>query len=394
MDTNNRHPTPDVFDRGLRRARPVTCCLECRRRKVKCDRSNPCGQCQSLSKPCVFANPDSVTSKSRSRRNARPIEPLLTKPCGIRNVGSDGLRKSPDSVALKPDAPSIVPKASEDPSSRTVNIPFFPNGEYNYENEASEIDWMLRLGKLSISESIVRLFRPYLVDKVTLSVYHQYDTELTILVQLTKAIGTSSINRSENFHVGAPGSDRVSWHKPNILGSSSELLFPEVAWNFQSSLLPSENQSKILFRQYFLAVDPLAHILHKPSFRYYENCIQRGDHISEQDTALIASVCFAAAVSMVPLQVETQFGVSKQTLVDRLMAIAETALKAAKFMTTSRIKVLQAFTIYLVGSSVPSRRHSLIAEIDSTMPWRYIKIPLRTCWRTRDTCTMHWHSSS
>jgi Fungal Zn(2)-Cys(6) binuclear cluster domain len=39
-----------------RRRRPALSCLECRRRKIKCDQKNPCGQCtQSKKLTCIFA---------------------------------------------------------------------------------------------------------------------------------------------------------------------------------------------------------------------------------------------------------------------------------------------------------------------------------------------------
>lgn len=36
------------------RRRPAWSCLECRRRKVKCDRNQPCQHCTAQSKQCVF----------------------------------------------------------------------------------------------------------------------------------------------------------------------------------------------------------------------------------------------------------------------------------------------------------------------------------------------------
>lgn len=37
-----------------RRRRPALSCLECRRRKLKCDRSNPCGRCVSTETQCNY----------------------------------------------------------------------------------------------------------------------------------------------------------------------------------------------------------------------------------------------------------------------------------------------------------------------------------------------------
>lgn len=37
-----------------RRNRLITSCLECRRRKLKCDKLNPCGNCTRSSRACIF----------------------------------------------------------------------------------------------------------------------------------------------------------------------------------------------------------------------------------------------------------------------------------------------------------------------------------------------------
>ncbi|EXJ77022.1 hypothetical protein A1O3_10179 [Capronia epimyces CBS 606.96] len=41
------------MERPRRRRRPALSCLECRRRKIKCDRQDPCSHCVSVAIPCV-----------------------------------------------------------------------------------------------------------------------------------------------------------------------------------------------------------------------------------------------------------------------------------------------------------------------------------------------------
>ncbi|CAI4218120.1 unnamed protein product [Parascedosporium putredinis] len=47
-------PTP-TQPRSVKRPRPVKSCTECRKRKLKCDRSCPCSQCQKSSRQCKYA---------------------------------------------------------------------------------------------------------------------------------------------------------------------------------------------------------------------------------------------------------------------------------------------------------------------------------------------------
>ncbi|KAJ5525840.1 hypothetical protein N7494_012490 [Penicillium frequentans] len=59
-----------------RRRRPPLSCTECRRRKLKCDRSLPCGQCvrSKTADSCVFVGPQpGPTPESSSRRMSPPV---------------------------------------------------------------------------------------------------------------------------------------------------------------------------------------------------------------------------------------------------------------------------------------------------------------------------------
>ncbi|KAL7911584.1 hypothetical protein GGI35DRAFT_294069 [Trichoderma velutinum] len=52
-----------------RRRRPALSCLECRRRKLKCDRSNPCGRCVSTDAPCNYRiHQEKTAAKPRQTR--------------------------------------------------------------------------------------------------------------------------------------------------------------------------------------------------------------------------------------------------------------------------------------------------------------------------------------
>jgi hypothetical protein len=125
--------------------------------------------------------------------------------------------------------------------------------------------------------------------------------------------------------------------------------------NEQRIFLPTRKEAEILYRQYLTSVDPFAHILHKPSFgrlfKVFWDNIEAGIIPSNPTTALVFSVCMAAAISLSPLQTQAQLGTSRQKLVQKLKTGTERALARAHCMTTSNIRTLQAFTLYLVGSA-------------------------------------------
>lgn len=51
-----------------RRNRMITSCLECRRRKLKCDKLHPCTNCNKFSRDCLFLAP-ALDSVSQQRLN-------------------------------------------------------------------------------------------------------------------------------------------------------------------------------------------------------------------------------------------------------------------------------------------------------------------------------------
>lgn len=55
-------------NRVRRRNRMITSCLECRRRKLKCDKLHPCTNCNKFSRDCLFLAP-ALDSVSQQRLN-------------------------------------------------------------------------------------------------------------------------------------------------------------------------------------------------------------------------------------------------------------------------------------------------------------------------------------
>lgn len=120
--------------------------------------------------------------------------------------------------------------------------------------------------------------------------------------------------------------------------------------------LPTCEELNLLYYQYWFAVDPLAHIIHKPSFELEcRNYMAHGQVIHAAPAsfkALILAICLAAAVSLPPMQAEEELGVRQQMLVGRFKIATEKALIDANFMSSVTMQTLQAFIIYLVCSNL------------------------------------------
>ncbi|KAL6720033.1 hypothetical protein ACLMJK_001954 [Lecanora helva] len=123
--------------------------------------------------------------------------------------------------------------------------------------------------------------------------------------------------------------------------------------NNWETFFPSFEESRSLYGQYFLSVDPLVHVVHRPSFDLeYSHFSFTSPHLTRNQTpfrALLLSVFFAAAVSLRASQSERLFGVRKETMVEKLKFAAETALSAANHTDFVDLQTLQALTIFLFG---------------------------------------------
>jgi hypothetical protein len=134
-----------------------------------------------------------------------------------------------------------------------------------------------------------------------------------------------------------------------LIGSSSPV---PLCTDLEPPELPSKVEAESLLQRYTEAISPLAHVLHLPSFRrvferFWIN-IELGNPNQNSCTALVLSVCMAAAASLSPLQAKAQFGITKEDLFLRLQKATERALLRANWAKTSNIRTLQAVTIYLV----------------------------------------------
>jgi hypothetical protein len=89
-----------------KRARPPISCLECRRKKLKCDRVQPCMQCKKSGREalCTFANGPPPPSRDRGQGVNTP--PILGQAPYIQIKGYD---QQSGSIGWTPSSQSITP---------------------------------------------------------------------------------------------------------------------------------------------------------------------------------------------------------------------------------------------------------------------------------------------
>lgn len=169
-----------------RRNRMITSCLECRRRKLKCDKSHPCTNCSKFSRDCVFLAPalDNVSRMKLTdlKEKMGSLERVLEQDVAGRSTGGSGGEESGAEHANRDsksavtagnqgtaigdrgyeDAPVPEDEAHLEPTRMAVQ-------DAAYEDEADDdtVDLGLRLGKMRLTDRIGGLFRPKITDEVS-----------------------------------------------------------------------------------------------------------------------------------------------------------------------------------------------------------------------------------
>ena len=146
-------------NQGYRRGRAIRSCLECRRRKMRCNRSRPCQNCNRFCRDCVYHPfpewPSGAPNTSMEESN-------------VRSQGQGGGRAFP-SFDTTQNFGYVQPSP-------------FSNHDYNYtpdtlakihkhyeaDGDDDALDVALQIGRLSITEKLGSYFRPHIASQVSL----------------------------------------------------------------------------------------------------------------------------------------------------------------------------------------------------------------------------------
>lgn len=154
-----------------RRNRMITSCLECRRRKLKCDKSHPCTNCTKFSRDCVFLAP-ALDSASQLK-----LTEIKEKMGSLERVLEQDVAKNRQwREARKPQ--SALQHSLED----EIDFAPIPDDEKElepsplavsdavYDDDADDdlMDLGIQFGKLRMTDRIGGFFRPKMAEEASL----------------------------------------------------------------------------------------------------------------------------------------------------------------------------------------------------------------------------------
>ena len=352
--TDNTHGGPPKLqvDSQGRTLNPRSC-VTCRKRKVKCDKTHPCSNCNRAHIECVFPSPGRAPRKVRKLGEGRDKELLerLRRLEGV--VKGMGVEVPPDEKGGNKDSQTQVdPKAWAghgeplpdvcDQGDGSTKVGFGANSaegirdagkseRMNWVEEQQQSRFENRFGRLVINEGKSR----YINNSFWANLSNEVEDLKGILNQSSDEEEDFDASPSSNAHPGGP---QHGW----VFGFSShnvDLL----------SLHPLPNQIQEYWELYKDRVDPLVKVLHIPTIE--PTVLSAASHLSNLSKGfevLLFAIYYGATTTLSPADCTVKFGEDRQVLLSRYRFGLEQALARASFLTTEETIVLQAFVIFLI----------------------------------------------
>ncbi|CAG8025585.1 unnamed protein product [Penicillium olsonii] len=274
-------------------------CVVCHKRKVKCDRQEPCSNCAKANVECVYRAPP---------------------PRRKRGLDANGSVSQERAKSLKRDA---APHGSHTASRRDSA------GEERSDERAGGSGRMIMKDGNSI----------YLENNLWTSVSNELPNAADVL-------GDVSDTGTENL--------------AHDVDDEYTILSPPVTKKPLAELHPSPLHIFKLWQAFLENVNPLTKVVHVPTVQQQilEAMSDLPKASKELETLMFAIYCIAI-VSMEPEEVERSFGESKRGLLLRYRQGAQLAFKNASLLRTSSLTVLQAFMLYLLSMRAFSDTHTI-----------------------------------
>ncbi|KAL1800193.1 hypothetical protein ACET3X_000535 [Alternaria dauci] len=354
-DRTTHQPPPRV----RRRNRLITSCLECRRRKLKCDKCHPCAHCTKNARQCVF-----IASGLDSSAQAKLAEVKEQMGRLERSLEEDVARKTASNTRNPSDfsragaLPGQEQSSDKEDDEETQNLRpthlvsedatyYEPNDDVNLNEDIDDLGF--RMGKIRITERIGGLVRPRFSEELTRALNQLPDSQY-----------------SHQFTIEDDAADWLAPTQDYVAPSSNFMLASGINQTCLEAHLPARVVVDELLAHYWDFVHIVARTVHRPSFeRQYQNFwirVNMGTEPRSTFQAVLFAALLSAVVSMTEDQVRVKFGVEKRTMVDSFREATEKALAKANFLRTTKLETLQAFVMYLITlcRDEVSRSHSAL----------------------------------
>ncbi|PGH36796.1 hypothetical protein GX50_00456 [[Emmonsia] crescens] len=185
--TTDRGPSAaaTAAPRIRRRNRMITSCLECRRRKLKCDRLHPCSNCSKTKRDCLFLapalDPNSRKKLTELKEKMGSLERSLEQDAADRkasfqggsHLGSEGQIDSNTLGDLHENLAEVQTAVPEDEKNLKPTALAVQDATYEDGSDDDTFDLGFKLGKLRMTDRIGGFFRPKIADETYVNYFCQ-----------------------------------------------------------------------------------------------------------------------------------------------------------------------------------------------------------------------------
>ncbi|KLJ11310.1 hypothetical protein EMPG_13418 [Blastomyces silverae] len=257
------------------------------------------------------------------------------------------------------EGPNPIPEDEKNlkPTSLAVQDAAYEDG-----SDDDTPDLGFKLGKLRMTDRVGGFFRPKIAEEITMALGDLSVSDKTTTEPKPKPKPPSFRGPIAELDesVFTPGPSYIAPNSDMFFGGGGERRYS------LADFLPSRAAANRLLQQYWEAVDPIAKVVHRPTFeRQYENFwldVSRGLEPANSLQAIIFAAMFSAAISMTEDSILSTFGVTQKKLIENFQLATEMALGKANFLKTTKTQTLQALVMYMIPMcrAEVSRAHSVL----------------------------------
>ena len=166
--------TQNVQPRVRRRNRIISSCLECRRRKLRCDRGQPCTNCVKASRQCHFISPSFDAAAQARLAEVKEkmgiLERSLEEDIAQRNRIQIGSLSSKKSDTVLSEGGIYSEEEEQEDIKDLKSSEYAREDSAYYEDEEGDddiVDLGIAFGKVRITDRIGGMVRPKFSDEVS-----------------------------------------------------------------------------------------------------------------------------------------------------------------------------------------------------------------------------------
>ncbi|KAF1831379.1 hypothetical protein BDW02DRAFT_505413 [Decorospora gaudefroyi] len=300
-------------------------CVTCRRRKVKCDKKNPCSNCVRARIDCVFPGPGRAPRKSRKPPDAELLERLRRLEGVVTTLNAQVEGHEQEAADREKERQTSTSTSEEAcPYAQQRQGHAGQGAKVVSDNSVEGLE--NRFGRLVVEKGRSR----YINNSFWASLNNEVEDLKAILIE--------------------PADDEEEEGSPESSNNPSAFIF-----GYSSSIVdmqalhPPEKQAREFWEVYKENVDALVKVLHIPSNEpTIVHAVAHVDKVGKALECLLFAIYYGAVTSTTAEDCLEKWGEDRLTLLNRYRFGLEQALARANFLYCDEIVVLKAFIIYII----------------------------------------------